>query len=505
MRTPRQATAEIAALPTGVRIRRALESRHRDMPHFILALCVALCVPAQDTVAPTPLDAMRKRTASQIAELAQWALTQNLFAECSSLTRLAKSFDDKLETKVSEGLSKLDADGFGIRYRRARSQNGPEFEKRRDKLLKPGAKEFVQFAKQAEESGDEATAEAAYLLACRLDNRADATTALRKRDFDVVFNYGAIPRAEKQAVRERLRALGGKLMEEADLKPELKFWRDAWGLFTKHYRFVTDAPHTTVFAFAQACEDLYDAWEPMMREAGFTLRPLTKPATVYLFNSPTAYQIICRMAGEEPPANTLGFYSPQTRIGYFYDDPEFYQGHLGLLFETFYHEGTHQLLDHCVKAGRRGDIGKHPLVWVEEGFCVYMETMVVKEENGKRTMTFGKEVDDDLGDALLGMKHDKLMPIDAFVHIGRGPWGGYAFAYPHAALVMHYMLESGEGNLRAKGFELLRQEITQGGMRKTPFFEWLGTPLPAFELGLKEHAAKIDKSLPKRTYKTKDK
>ena len=474
------------------------------MQRLLLALFAALPLAAQAAEpAPSAIDQLRQRVAGGLTELGQWAFEQQLFAECSSVARLARRVVESASTTYTQGLAKLDVDGFGILYRRARQKSGPEFDKRRDKVVKPAAKEFVQLAKQAEEAGDEPTAEAGYLLAHQLDGRADAATALRKRDFDVVFNYGAIPRAEKQAVRKHLRTLGGKLFEEADLKPELKFWRDAWGLQTKHYRFVTDAPHGTVFAFAQACEDLHDAWEPMMQQAGFPLRPLSKPATVYLFNSPVAYQIICRLGGEDPPADTLGFYSPQSRVGYFYDDPEFYEGSLGLLFETFYHEGTHQLLDHRMKAGRRGDIAKHPLVWVEEGFCVYMETMVVTEEGDKRIKTFGREIDDDWGMGLAGLARDQLKPLDKFVHMNRQVWDDYDASYPHAALVMHYMLESGEPELRAKGFALLREEITQGGLRKAPFFEWLGRPVAEFEAGLKAFSERSAKDLKVRTYKKK--
>jgi len=487
-----------------------------------LALLVAFGV-AHAKPDPDPfgqrLTGLRNELARQQAELARWAFAQDLFREYGNLAREVLRYRPHdgiggLEAK----LKKLDQASFTRRYRNAVRKSSRAFQRRLYRMSKPMAKRLVALAKEADKAGDSEVAESCFLFAYRVDSRnKDASRALRKRDYDLIFNYGALPKPEKEAARKILERLGGNFLREKDLENELETWTDAWGLKTRNYRFVTNAPHMTVFQFAECCEDLHDAWEQIMRESEIKVRKLRKRVSVWFFDSPITFQTILRTLDWNPPNGVLGYYSPVQKIGFFYDDPGFYRGNVQKLFETFWHEGTHQLLHEvafpakldpggylCVKAPDKGDSAKYPMPWIEEGFCLYMELLQIRHRNGKRSFTFGQVIDDDLARGLRALKGGKLIPVERFVHMTRKAWNAYELGYSHAALLMHYLMEGDRRRYRKQVFTLLARQITQGGLRKQTMFEMLGVKPDELTRAYTAHARRIVAELPFRQYERKD-
>lgn len=472
-------------------------------------LAIALAViAAEESAAPalSPLETKREAILKDLAEarleLAAFALEKDLFLEANDLLKDAAAVLPEDATAALAGkLDALDPATYPQRYKDAAKKSGAELRKRRGAVEKPAAAALVALAEEAAKAGDGAFAEDACVRAYRVDARnAAALKLLKAKDYDAIFNYGALPRADKLEARAVLKRLGGNFLGENDLKKELEFWSDAWGLKTRHYRFVTNAPHGTVFRFAEACEHLFDAWEDVMKGAKYELRKLKDPATVYLFDSPRSYQAILRLVDQDPPANALGFYTSQTDIGYFYDDPSYYMGDLGELLETFFHEGTHQLLDLRVKAPWKGDIAKFPLHWAEEGFATFMESLAIQGQGDAAKTTLAQEIDDDLRRALEAAATGKLMPSAEFIHAVEEAWDGYDLGYPHAALFTHWLLEADGGANRKVGFELLARYLSEGGLRDKDAFALLKKKPDEIDAALKAYAAKLDRSLKKRRY-----
>ena len=160
----------------------------------------------------------------------------------------------------------------------------------------------------------------------------------------------------------------------------------------------------------------------------------------------------------------------------------------------------HQLFDLAMKSAWKGDMGKFPLHWVEEGFCVYLETLVATPEG---ELVPGTIIDDDLKTGLIAATNGKLEPLEDFVHMTSEQWDEYGLGYPHAALLVHYLLHAKNGGYRKKAFQLLLAEKTQGGLRKGDMFRMLRTDPAKLEAAVSEFAASIPKSRQERKYKTR--
>ena len=73
--------------------------------------------------------------------------------------------------------------------------------------------ELASLAAEAEKAKLEDVAEAIYLDAFRIDpTHHGAEVFLRKRGYVLIFNYGAIPKDERDRVRKNLQTLGGDLL-----------------------------------------------------------------------------------------------------------------------------------------------------------------------------------------------------------------------------------------------------------------------------------------------------
>lgn len=469
-----------------------------------LLLCVALSAPlSSQTSLEERLAATRQQVSERCAELAQQAYELGLFREASQYERLAlEAAPGATVPNVGEQVKSIEAREFASTYKKALEKSGRKFRKVCKSALTPVADEFVAIGSEAEEQGRTEFAEAAYLRAFELNGSNDAEKALRKLDYDVIFNYGVIPEAERDAARTSLKRLGGGFLRSKDLAKELEFWNDAWGLKTKHYRFVTNAKHTKVFAFAQACEDLHAAWQQFVKKSGLKLKKAKKPHRVYLFDSKSSYETILRVRGQEPldSDGVLGFYAPSRKTGFFYDDPEFYGDDTTLLFETFYHEGAHQLFDVCTKTPWKGHMAKHELQWVEEGFCTYLEPLVIQSQGDQREYRIATLIDDDLADAIDGSLAGELLSSSEFVHMSSEAWDAYDYGYPHASLLVHFLIHGNDGAHRKDAFELLVAERTMGGLRKQTLFELVGMEPEELDAAIQAYARQISSALPRRKY-----
>ncbi len=440
--------------------------------------------------------------AEELAALARWAMEKDLYREAGYLVReVLLVLPEHAVGEIGAEIRKLSADDFSRGYEDALRKSGREFARRETALAQPFAKSAVALAGEAEKAGQSAFAESVLLAALRADPDCDAAAKeLRKRDYDVIFNYGAVPKSDKEAARRALKQLGGGFLTRRDLDDVLDFWSDAWGLDTEHYKVITNAPHRTVFQFAQACEDLFGAWEQVMREGGIKLRPPKDRFEVWFFDSPVTFEALLRANRMDPPKEVLGFYSGESKTGYFFDWPEFYVGDLTLLLETLYHEGTHQLCDLRMKATDRGTLAKFPLAWMQEGFALYMELLEVPADTDdkKRSFVLGEFVDDDLGGALA--ESEAFLPFEEFVHIAPDELANYEYHYPHAALVTHFLLHGEGGAWRKKGIGLLEKVYESGGI-KVSLADYLKVDQEDFEAAFAEHIAMIAKDLRRRTYR----
>ncbi len=446
---------------------------------------------------------LQRLGAERRAELADWAYRSDLFREAGLLARDVQLVVPEHEVgELTSKMAEIEAERFVDLYEQAVKESGREYRKRHAAVHQPLASELVALARSAAKLGFEALAEEVYLDAFGIDpDNSKARAALEKLDYDLIYNYGAIPKKDKEAARRALKRLGGGFLTRRGLGDERETWSDVWGLETRHYLFLTNAPHETVFTFAQACEDLHGAWEELVAKGKVKTRRLKDPLVVHFYDSPATYEAIIRTRGHDAPASddVLGFYSSQTEIGYFYDNPDFYAGDLTLLFETFFHEGTHQLCDLRMKAAWRGDLARHKTAWITEGFALYLELLEIQGEGKQRAFRFGRFVDDDLATGVALHGQGALMELDAFLGITSEAFYGYEHGYPHAALVTHFLMEANGGKWRRDVFVILEQTYEQGGIRR-PVHEVLKLSPEELEERLAAHVADIEDRLPYREY-----
>lgn len=488
----------------------------------LLAL-VALALPARALPVPAPtasqdapaaadaLEARRSDIAARVlrqrTELARWAFDRKLYREAGKLAQeVLRAEPTHALLDLAKQLESIEPERYRNEYRAAFRDHGLAFQKERRTKLVPLASELSKLGAEADKAGRSELAERCYVDAYRID--ADDTLAakgLKAKDYELVFNYGPLPAQDKQASREALKALGGGFLARNDLAKELETWPDAWGLSTRHYRFVTNAQHALVFRFAQACEDLHAAWEQLLDGSKLKVRKLKEPLVVYFFDSTVAYQAILRARGIEPPSHeeALGFYWGETKDGYFFYEPAFYGDDTTLLFETFYHEGTHQLCDLRLKAARGGDDARFPLGWLVEGLATYMEGLEVDVRDGKRSFRLGAAIDDDLEGGLDGVKAGELQSFEAFLHCDGDAFSANDLGYQHGALLAHFLLHADKGKYRAAFFQLVEGAYEKGGLGKSAFelFKWDAAQM---QREFDAYAAGLRAALPARAYPKRD-
>jgi hypothetical protein len=474
------------------------------------SLAVLLAIAAQ-SAAPTESDlksraeAVDQSNLEKSAELVRWAFDHDLFREAAGLARAVLA--QKPEHEVGRLLSRIESipqAEFVAKYRDALRTSGSAFQAKRSALARSSADSLIAIARDAEKATFDALAESVYLDAARVDSaNAAAVAALKKRDYDVIFNFGPVPKSEKEEARKTLQKLGGGFLVERDLKSELAFWSDAWGMSTAHYRLVTNVSPSKAFRFAQDCEDLYAGWGALMKELGLPIRDWKDRCSVYLFDSGLTYQVALRTAKVDPPklAEAMGFYWGETKIGYFYDDPKAYEGDVGLLAETLYHEGGHQLFDLRFKIAARGQGGKVPCAWIDEGLAVYLESLSVDDKGKTRAVRFGSVLEDDVAEIVDEDARGELANLstlldaddEAFAALG-------ADGQAHAAALVHFLLH-GNGGAYRKTFAGVIDSVQKCGGLKAPLNELLGMK-SASDLESKFRAYVHDSlaKLPRRKY-----
>ena len=223
---------------------------------------------AQQPEARSPAETeVAARLLAARSQLAKAAFDLGLLREAGSFAgAILRVEPNHAIASLTARMKSLGADEFVRTYREAALKNGKAFRKRARSELEPIAGAMYELGALALAAGDTETAERNFAGAYEVDpDHPKALAALLKLDYDAIFNYGVLPKSEKQEARKLLRALGGGFLGRGDLAAELENWVDAWGLQTRHYRFVTNAPHSTVFAFARACEDLYDALDAFLK------------------------------------------------------------------------------------------------------------------------------------------------------------------------------------------------------------------------------------------------
>lgn len=480
--------------------------------HWLAALALfAFQAPQAPPAAPS-LDArfgeLAKRALDTRAELARWALDKGLYREAGKLAQQVLRVDpEHAVLAIAKKLEAIDPERYKSDYRAYFKQYGLAFQKECRTRLVPLAGELSKLGLEADKGGQGELAERCYVEAYRIDSDdANAAKGLKAKDYELVFNYGPLPKQDKQAAREALKNLGGGFLARNDLVKELETWPDAWGLETRHYRFVTNSEHALVFRFAQACEDLHTAWEQFFGGSKVKLRKLKDPLVVYFFDSAVSYQAILRARGIDPPSHeeVLGFYWGATKDGYFFYEPAFYGGDTTLLFETFYHEGTHQLCDLRLKASRGGADAAEQLGWLIEGLATFMEGLEVDAKNGARSFRLGAAIDDDLGIGLDAAAEHKLVPLADFLNCDPDSFGANALGYQEGALVTHFLFNAEGGKYKAALFEIIEGAYARGGLGKSVYeeFKWERDKL---QQSFDAYAAELRAKLPERKYSKRDK
>ena len=240
-----------------------------------------------------------------------------------------------------------------------------------------------------------------------------------------------------------------------------------------------------------------------MKEWGLPIREITERLPAQLYDSRASFDAILPLGGMEAPTkdrDLLGFYYPNNKTGCFYDDASIYADDLGLLAETFYHEGSHQLFDLRLRIPSLGDAGKYPLAWLDEGIATYMETLAAEEKSGKRALRVG---------ALSTTTSSARSTPRRKANYGRSrslrtsrPRNSddFADAYPEAGALVHFLV-NGNGGVYRKAFGPIVEEVRkQGGLKKN-LFETLGVPAGKLDDEFTKHLRSIGASLPRREYR----
>jgi hypothetical protein len=472
-----------------------------------VAVVLAISPFAQD-LAPSEADlrgksdAIAKTYVEKSAELVHWAYEQNLYREAAGVARcvLAKQPDHEVAKLLSQ-IEAIPQETFLSKYRDARRASGVSFQTKLTALDHSTADGLVAIARDAEKAKFESLAESLYFDACRIDStNASANAALRKRDYDVIFNHGPIPKVEKEHARKSLSKLGGGFLGERDLKTELGFWSDAWGMSTTHYRIVTNVDSSKAFRFAQDCEDLYASWGQLMKDLGLQVREWKEHASVYLFDSGLTYQAVLRTANVDPPktVEALGFYWGETKVGYFYDDVTAYRGDVGMLAETLCHEGGHQLFDLRFKTPSAEDDSNAPCPWLDEGLAMYLETLVVEDKGKNRVGRFGSVLDDDLAKIVESEASGGLAKLSTILDTSQEELDEPGTA--QAGALVHFLLH-GSGGAYRKAFSHVIDTVHKSGTTRVPLYQALGMK-DAQELQAKflAHIRGVLGKLPRRKY-----
>jgi len=469
---------------------------------LVLAVATAPAARGQEPAAPAPpsLDAeyvarataIRTRVRDQCAELATWCETAGLWLPATYLARdILTDAPDHPIRALAERLGAKPAAEFKLAARRAGKRGADAYAARRRAVDVPAAKDNVELAKWAESKQLAAERVDACARAYRHEPSIEwVQGVLAKAGYDVVYNYGLISATDKAETADLLKRLGGKFLGPRDREyaAELKKWPDAWGFQTQHYLLLTNAPHALVFRFAQECENL---WEGLRHFCGRDL-PLrdarrNERLVVWLFGDELSYGVVLQNIGEDrdPDPGAAGFYGRNIGEGnraYFFWSPRLYAGGVGTdpqreLIETFYHEGTHQLLDLQLAEARKKDATKFQSEWVSEGIALYLETMqCTLDEHGRRRFSYG------YGDAERGFEARNTTVVGA---VGMARAGSFtpieefttcsyaAFQergvdhYSQAFALSHYLVHADGGRHKRTYLDYVRQNYTLGGSERT--------------------------------------
>ncbi|MBI3817410.1 MAG: hypothetical protein HY286_01870 [Planctomycetes bacterium] len=474
------------------------------MISLLIAGIVLIQSPAPDNAIRTRIDAEKAAVLEKETALAEWALDQKLYREFSILARRVLKADP--ESKIVKKLDALDAiprESVLRDYKTAVNLRMNEYVSEYKKRIHPEAEKLFHLAEEAEKLKLEDLADESYTISFELNRSAKAGAALRKRNLDAIFNYGVVRNKDRDAARAALARVGGGFLDENDLRKELAGWSDAWGMKTRHYRFVTNIKSDRAFRFAQTCEDMYESFGQLMANLGLPVRDAKEPLNIYLFDSAFTTHCVMQLMGHDDSTiegETVGIYHPSTKIGYFFDDLSKYSGDTLQLTETMLHEGFHQQFDLRLTVAVRDNQSKFPLGWFEEGFAVYFETMSVDRKGKDISYKWGDAVDDDLAYAIQCAGSGKLEPLSEFMHCDPGRFDKKGVGYEEGGALVHFLLHYKNGIYKQSFAKLVEEYRKQGGLKRSAF-EWMHADAGRLDREFAEHLAQIDKSLVHRVYK----
>ncbi|MCI0342417.1 MAG: hypothetical protein L0216_14960 [Planctomycetales bacterium] len=435
---------------------------------------------------------IRRETVEAWIPLAEWCEKEGLLLQARYLAEDVLRDDPKHPIRdMVERQEKMDAGAFSTAVARAGKRARTEFEARRAPLRAKIGKRFLDLAKWAGEQKLAAEPLDAYVRAYAfVQDSGTANAALAKAGYDIIFNYGLLSKVEKEEAAELLKKLGGRFLHpslDKDYGRELASWPDAWGFETRNYQLVSNAHHSMVFKFAEECENLYEGLRVFCGK-DIPLRPTRgkERLVVWLFKDEPSFHVVLQTNGiSRPQAPGLaGFFGSYGRAYFFYS-PRLYEGGLTdpfrSLVETFYHEGTHQMLDLQWSGERKGNMAKYKSAWILEGIANYMETMEVSvDSKGKRNFKFGFHGYDGFearnGHMYGAYRMAKKGKMNALLPFTTADYGGYqAFPgqYPQAFGLAHYLLHAEGGKWRGVFFQYVKEQYSLGGSMKF-LWEYLG-------------------------------
>ncbi len=435
---------------------------------------------------------IRREIVEAWAPFAEWCEKEGLILQARYLAEDVLKDDPKHPIReMVDRQEKMDAGSVKMAVDRAGKKARAEYEARRAPLRAKFGKRFLDLAKWAGEQKLAAEQLDAHVRTYGfVQDNATANRALKEAGYDIIFNYGLLSKVEKDSAQATLKRLGGRFLnplDDKDYARELKSWPDAWGFETRNYQLVSNAGHPMVFKFAEECENLYEGLRAFCGK-DLPLRGTrgSERLVVWLFRDEPSFHVVLQANGVNRPqgAGVAGFFGTYGRAYFFYS-PRLYEGGMTepfrSLVETFYHEGTHQMLALQLDVPNKGRTAKYRSDWVLEGIANYMETMeVTADSKGKRNFKFGFAGYDGylaknghMFGANRMAKRGKMNPLIAFTTADYSGYQAFPGCYPQAIGLAHYLVHAEGGKWKTVFFQYVKEQYTLGGSTKL-LWEYVG-------------------------------
>jgi hypothetical protein len=348
----------------------------------------------------------------------------------------------------------------------------------------PVAKRYVELAAWAAEQPLALEEEDAYIRAYRHHPANSKVRRFFRKGYTVIFNYGVLTLAAKEAAEEQLDRLGGRFLTARDrgFAQQRRSWPDAWGFETEHFLILSNADHALVLRFGQECENLYKGL-PVFLGKSVPLRASRKKEklVVWLFRDRASYGAVLQnlglYQGQDP--GSAGFFGGYKRAYYYWSGGGYPRNPLPAfraLTESLYHEGTHHLLAMQLGAVDKGSAAELKSWWIGEATASYLETMeVTTDADGQRSFAFGFADPDGGYRAKNGhlravrdeAKKNELMRLLQFTTCTWEVWQARGMRnYNQALGLAHYLCHAEGGKHRPVFLECVRQYHTVGGAQQ---------------------------------------